>query len=115
MFVPHQANQRIIDHAARRLGLIRGPGASRTSTDTATRRPRSIPICLDEAHRSGRIKAGRHVLMTDSAAASSWGACVMEWALPLTKEDEMSKVAFCFPGQGAQEVGMGRAMAEAFP
>jgi 3-oxoacyl-[acyl-carrier-protein] synthase-3 len=42
----------------------------------------SIPICLDEAHRDGRIKAGDIVLMTGFGGGLSWGSCVMEWTLP---------------------------------
>ena len=42
----------------------------------------SIPICLDEAHADGRIKAGDVVLMTGFGGGLSWGSCVMEWTLP---------------------------------
>jgi 3-oxoacyl-[acyl-carrier-protein] synthase-3 len=84
VFVPHQANRRIIDHAARRLGLAAAKvitNVDRFGNTSAA----SIPICLDEAHRDGRIKVGDVVLMTGFGGGLSWGSCVMEWTLP-TKE-----------------------------
>ena len=81
VFVPHQANRRIIDHAARRLGLDESKviaNVDRFGNTSAA----SIPICLDEAHADGRIKAGDVVLMTGFGGGLSWGSCVMEWTLP---------------------------------
>jgi 3-oxoacyl-[acyl-carrier-protein] synthase-3 len=81
VFVPHQANRRIIDHAARRLGLDERKvitNVDRFGNTSAA----SIPICLDEAHADGRIKAGDVVLMTGFGGGLSWGSCVMEWTLP---------------------------------
>jgi 3-oxoacyl-[acyl-carrier-protein] synthase III len=81
VFVPHQANRRIIDHAARRLGLDERKviaNVDRFGNTSAA----SIPICLDEAHGAGRIKAGDVVLMTGFGGGLSWGSCVMEWTLP---------------------------------
>lgn len=78
VFVPHQANQRIIDHAARRLGIpehrIRSNVARYGNTSAA-----SIPICLDEAYRDGSINPGDIVLMVGFGGGLSWGSCVMEW------------------------------------
>ena len=48
MFVPHQANRRIIDHAARRLG-IPDERCSRNVERYGNTSAASIPICLDEA------------------------------------------------------------------
>jgi 3-oxoacyl-[acyl-carrier-protein] synthase-3 len=81
VFVPHQANRRIIDHAARRLGLSEDRVVSNVDRYGNTSAA-SIPICLDEAHRDGRIKAGDLVLMTGFGGGLSWGSCVMEWTLP---------------------------------
>jgi 3-oxoacyl-[acyl-carrier-protein] synthase III len=81
VFVPHQANRRIIDHAARRLGLDESKvitNVDRFGNTSAA----SIPICLDEAHADGRITAGDVVLMTGFGGGLSWGSCVMEWTLP---------------------------------
>jgi 3-oxoacyl-[acyl-carrier-protein] synthase III len=78
VFVPHQANKRIIDHAARRLGIpddkVFTNVAQYGNTSAA-----SIPIGLDEAYRSGRIAPGDIVLMVGFGGGLAWGSCVMEW------------------------------------
>jgi 3-oxoacyl-[acyl-carrier-protein] synthase-3 len=81
VFVPHQANRRIIDHAARRLGLDESKVVTNVDRFGNTSAA-SIPICLDEAHADGRITAGDVVLMTGFGGGLSWGSCVMEWTLP---------------------------------
>jgi 3-oxoacyl-[acyl-carrier-protein] synthase-3 len=78
VFVPHQANRRIIDHAARRLGLDEKRVFSNVDRYGNTSAG-SIPICLDEAWRAGRIKAGDIVLMVGFGGGLAWGSCVMEW------------------------------------
>ena len=80
VFVPHQANRRIIDHAARRLGLSEDKVVTNVDRFGNTSAA-SIPICLDEAYADGRIKAGDVVLMTGFGGGLSWGSCVMEWTL----------------------------------
>jgi 3-oxoacyl-[acyl-carrier-protein] synthase-3 len=78
VFVPHQANRRIIDHAARRMGLDESKvfaNVDRYGNTSAG----SIPICLDEAWRAGRIGAGDIVLMVGFGGGLAWGSCVMEW------------------------------------
>jgi 3-oxoacyl-[acyl-carrier-protein] synthase III len=78
VFVPHQANRRIIDHAARRLGLNGNRVFSNVDRYGNTSAG-SIPICLDEAWRAGRIDAGDIVLMVGFGGGLAWGSCVMEW------------------------------------
>jgi 3-oxoacyl-[acyl-carrier-protein] synthase-3 len=81
-FVPHQANLRIIEHAARRLGIPEDrveANVDRYGNTSAA----SIPLCLDEAYRAGRLKAGDIVLMTGYGGGLSWGSCVMEWTTSL--------------------------------
>ncbi|MFA4884559.1 MAG: beta-ketoacyl-ACP synthase III [Desulfotomaculaceae bacterium] len=77
-FVPHQANVRIIDAAAKRLGLP--PEKVLVNVDrygnTSTA---SIPIALEEAVHSGRIKKGNHVLMVGFGAGLTYGAAVIKW------------------------------------
>lgn len=85
LFVPHQANRRIIDHAARRLGLEERQVVSNVDRYGNTSAA-SIPICLDEAHRDGRLTPGAIVLMTGFGGGLSWGSCVMEWTLPPKEE-----------------------------
>ena len=78
VFVPHQANRRIIDHAVRRLGLDEQhviTNVDRYGNTSAG----SIPICLDEAWRAGRIHPGDVVLMVGFGGGLAWGSCVMEW------------------------------------
>jgi 3-oxoacyl-[acyl-carrier-protein] synthase-3 len=83
VFVPHQANRRIIDHAVRRLGLPEERVLSNVDRYGNTSAG-SIPICLDEAWRAGRLDAGDIVLMVGFGGGLAWGSCVMEW----TKERE---------------------------
>jgi 3-oxoacyl-[acyl-carrier-protein] synthase-3 len=78
VFVPHQANRRIIDHAARRLGLDEAKVFSNVDRYGNTSAG-SIPICLDEAWRQGRIGPGDLVLMVGFGGGLAWGSCVMEW------------------------------------
>ncbi|HVI18213.1 MAG: beta-ketoacyl-ACP synthase III [Gaiellales bacterium] len=78
VFVPHQANRRIIDHAARRLGLDDAKVFSNVDRYGNTSAG-SIPICLDEAWRQGRIRPGDVVLMVGFGGGLAWGSCVMEW------------------------------------
>ncbi|HEY2789100.1 MAG TPA: beta-ketoacyl-ACP synthase III [Gaiellales bacterium] len=81
VFVPHQANLRIIEHAARRLGIPAEKVVSNVDRYGNTSAA-SIPMCLDEAYRSGRIRAGDIVLMVGFGGGLSWGSCVMEWSIP---------------------------------
>ncbi len=82
VFVPHQANQRIIEHSARRLGIpehkVESNVARYGNTSAA-----SIPLCMDEAYRAGRIADGDIVLMTGFGGGLSWGSCVLEWTTSL--------------------------------
>lgn len=77
-FIPHQANIRIIEPAARRLGvpmekvLVNVNRYGNTSTA-------SIPLALDEAVRDGRIKSGDYVVMVGFGAGLTWGAVVVKW------------------------------------
>jgi 3-oxoacyl-[acyl-carrier-protein] synthase III len=78
VFIPHQANRRIIDHGARRLGLDESKvftNVDRYGNTSAG----SIPICLDEAWRAGRIRSGDVVLMVGFGGGLAWGSCVMQW------------------------------------
>jgi 3-oxoacyl-[acyl-carrier-protein] synthase-3 len=78
LFLPHQANQRIIDHAARRLGIpderVFCNVASYGNTSAA-----SIPLGLDEAYRAGAVGVGDTILMVGFGGGLAWGSCVMEW------------------------------------
>lgn len=81
-FIPHQANIRIIESAARRLDLpmdkvlINLDRYGNTSTA-------SIPLALAEAVHSGRIKQGDHIVMVGFGAGLTWGAAVVKWGCPV--------------------------------
>lgn len=78
LFIPHQANTRIIDAAAQRLGL--GPDRIYVNIDRyGNTSAASIPIALDEAVREGRINSGDVLLFTAFGAGLTWGASLVRW------------------------------------
>ncbi|TVR98714.1 MAG: ketoacyl-ACP synthase III [Rhodospirillales bacterium] len=76
--VPHQANLRILDGIARKLGLPEERFII-TVDRHANTSAASIPLALDEAVRDGRIKAGDLVLMEAIGGGLSWGAALVRW------------------------------------
>lgn len=76
--VPHQANTRIIEATAKKLGLgmdkVVVTVAHHGNTSAA-----SIPLALDTAVRDGRIKPGQNVLMEAVGGGFTWGAVLMRW------------------------------------
>ena len=78
LFIPHQANQRITEAVPERLGVNPEKVYSNISRVGNTSSA-SIPICLDECVRSGRLKRGDLVLMSAFGAGVTWGAVVMRW------------------------------------
>jgi len=77
-FVLHQANQRILDSVAQRLGVSEEKVLSNIANYGNTSAG-SIPIALDEAVRSGRIKTGDTVAMAGFGAGLTWAAAVFRW------------------------------------
>ena len=79
LFVPHQANQRIIDVVGKRIGLNPEQVAVniniRGNTTSAT-----LPTCLDDAAKQGRIKKGDWVLLATFGAGFTWGASLYRWS-----------------------------------
>jgi len=78
LFVPHQANLRIIDAVGQRLGI----GAERTFVNierVGNTSAASIPIALDEALREGRMKKGDTVLLAAFGAGLTWAASLVRW------------------------------------
>ncbi|WP_049759674.1 3-oxoacyl-ACP synthase III family protein [Pelobacter propionicus] len=81
LFVPHQANRRIIEAAAGRLDLplerfvVNLERIGNTSSA-------SIPIALDETIRTGRIVHGDHLMLTGFGAGVSWGSALLRWHSP---------------------------------
>jgi 3-oxoacyl-[acyl-carrier-protein] synthase-3 len=78
LFIPHQANQRITEAVRERLGLSSEKVYSNISRIGNTSSA-SIPICIDECVRSGRLKKGDLVLMSAFGAGVTWGAVLMRW------------------------------------
>jgi 3-oxoacyl-[acyl-carrier-protein] synthase-3 len=78
LFIPHQANQRITEAVRERLGVSPEKVYSNISRVGNTSSA-SIPICLDECIRSGRIKKGNLVLMSAFGAGVTWGGMVMRY------------------------------------
>ena len=78
LFIPHQANQRIVDAVGKRLSL----GADRVYVNLdryGNTSAASIPIALDEAVRAGRLKEGDILLMDAFGGGLTWGASVVRW------------------------------------
>jgi 3-oxoacyl-[acyl-carrier-protein] synthase III len=80
VYVPHQANVRIMDHAAEKLGIPRERMIVNVDRYGNTSSG-SIPLALADAQRDGRLKKGDLVLMTGMGAGLTWGSGLMEWTL----------------------------------
>jgi len=75
-FVPHQANQRILDGVARKLGIDVDKVVSTVALHGNTSAA-SVPLALDVAARDGRIKKGDLVLMEALGGGLTWGAALV--------------------------------------
>jgi 3-oxoacyl-[acyl-carrier-protein] synthase-3 len=84
VYVPHQANMRIIDHATRKLGVpsdrvvINVDRYGNTSSG-------SIPLALADAAAEGRLKPGKLVLMTGMGAGLTWGSALIRWTKEMAR------------------------------
>jgi 3-oxoacyl-[acyl-carrier-protein] synthase-3 len=79
LFVPHQANTRIIEAAGRRLGIPAELTANNLATVGNTSAA-SIPLALAEAADADRLRPGDLVLLVGFGAGMSWASAVIEWA-----------------------------------
>ena len=76
--VPHQANARILDATARKLGL--DPAKVVVTVDQhANTSAASVPLALDVAVRDGRIKPGDLVVLEAMGGGFTWGAAAIRW------------------------------------
>ena len=75
-FIPHQANQRILEGVARRLG-IEGDRVISTVAEHANTSAASIPLALAQGVADGRIKPGQMLLMEAMGGGLTWGAVVL--------------------------------------
>jgi 3-oxoacyl-[acyl-carrier-protein] synthase-3 len=83
VYVPHQANVRIIDHATKKLGVP----AEKTVVNVhryGNTSSGSIPLALADAADDGRLRPGKLVLLTGMGAGLTWGSALIEWTHPMT-------------------------------
>ena len=77
-FVPHQANKRIIDGSAHKLGIALEKVVVTVDRHGNTSAA-SIPLALDTAVRDGRIKPGQNILLEAVGGGFTWGAVLIKW------------------------------------
>jgi 3-oxoacyl-[acyl-carrier-protein] synthase-3 len=78
--VPHQANLRIIDATAARMGIDRNKvmiNIDKYGNTTAA----TIPLCLVEYYRDGKLKKGDKVILSAFGAGYTWGAIYVVWSM----------------------------------
>ena len=78
--VPHQANLRIIDATAQRMGITKDKvtiNIDKYGNTTAA----TIPLCLTEYYRDGKIKRGDKLVLSAFGAGYTWGAIYLVWSL----------------------------------
>lgn len=78
--VPHQANLRIIDATAQRMGISRDKvmiNIDKYGNTTAA----TIPLCLTEYYRDGKVKKGDNLILSAFGAGYTWGAIHVVWAI----------------------------------
>ncbi len=81
VYVPHQANVRIIDHAVNKLGFPKEKVVVNVDRYGNTSSG-SIPLALADASASGLLRPGSLVLMTGMGAGLTWGSALMHWTQP---------------------------------
>ncbi|HXF68268.1 MAG TPA: beta-ketoacyl-ACP synthase III [Thermoflexus sp.] len=103
LIVPHQANIRIIEAAAKGLGLpmerffVNIDRYGNTSSA-------SIPIALYEAAQQGRLKPGDRVVMVAFGAGLTWAAAVVQWGVPRARPrpvwlERLARITLYLPAQ----------------
>jgi 3-oxoacyl-[acyl-carrier-protein] synthase-3 len=95
LIIPHQANQRIIDAAARGLKLPMEKFAVNVdrygNTSTA-----SIPLAMVEAIETGRVNPGDQVVFVGFGGGLTWGAVAATWTGPIDMEDRKAAWPYRF-------------------
>jgi 3-oxoacyl-[acyl-carrier-protein] synthase-3 len=103
LIIPHQANIRIIEAAAKGLGLpmerffVNIDRYGNTSSA-------SIPIALCEAAQQGRLKSGDTAVMVAFGAGLTWAAAVVRWGMPLARPrppwlERLGRITLYLPAQ----------------
>ena len=78
--VPHQANLRIVDATADRMGIDRSKvmiNIDKYGNTTAA----TIPLCLSEWWLAGKLKKGQNIVLASFGAGYTWGATLVKWSL----------------------------------
>lgn len=78
--VPHQANMRIIDATAERMGITKEKvmiNIDRYGNTTAA----TIPSCITEYYRNGKLKKGDNLILAAFGAGYTWGAIYLTWSI----------------------------------
>lgn len=81
LMIAHQANLRIVEAVARRLGI----GLDRcvtTVSEHGNTSAASIPLAIDHALRAGRVTGGSRILLSAFGAGLTWGSCLLDWPTP---------------------------------
>ena len=80
VYIPHQANKRIIDYAVGKLGIP--PERTVVNVDRyGNTSSGSIPLALADAQAEGRLQPGSLVLLTGMGAGLTWGSALLEWSM----------------------------------
>jgi 3-oxoacyl-[acyl-carrier-protein] synthase III len=77
-FVGHQANQRILDAVANRVGIAPDRAISNVA-QVGNTAAASIPLALSEAASAGRLRAGDRVVLSAFGGGATWGAATLTW------------------------------------
>jgi len=78
--VPHQANLRIIDATAERMGIGKDKvmiNIDKYGNTTAA----TIPLCLVDYYRAGKLKKGDNLILSAFGAGYTWGASYVKWGM----------------------------------
>jgi 3-oxoacyl-[acyl-carrier-protein] synthase-3 len=78
--VPHQANLRIIDATAERMGISKDKvmiNIDKYGNTTAA----TIPSCLTEYYRAGKLKKGDNLILSAFGAGFTWGSIYLRWSM----------------------------------
>ncbi|MGA9364736.1 MAG: beta-ketoacyl-ACP synthase III [Bacteroidota bacterium] len=89
--VPHQANKRIIDACANRMGLDASKvmiNIDRYGNTTAA----TIPMCLSEWWQCGKLRKGQSVILSSFGAGYTWGAVYLRWSLENPRKSRVDEV-----------------------
>ena len=82
LFIPHQANERIMKASAKRLGLPEEKVFSNVR-EYGNTSAASIPIAMCEALSAGRVNVGDYVVLSSFGAGLSWAALALRWSVPI--------------------------------